>query len=346
MGAVMAIELSNIDDALDFLNKIVTQSTKWNFEKEPIRFSEELGTLVIEIHGPQFHNEITGEMARALAAYQDSIYDFAKSVIYEGEGHSYKRLTAEVREAFQLEFEIEDGCLQIKANLKKVFDAVADHIRDKMDSEILASLLVKLAVIGALGVTGYFLGSKYLDNVNAQVEKEHVEAVIDKVSDGNQKILDKVNDLLSTHNMGESDLENRLVASFDHAQANGLKEIAKAAPEAQSIDFGKIHLDADDIKELNSRSPRAVSEPFVSVGEFIVTAETTPGLTNKLTFRGKSLPDEVTVEHTSGEFDSLKEDALWKAIRLRTPIRAKIQATLIRDKVRGGVLVDLLPEID
>lgn len=341
----MVIELSTIDEALGFLNSVVSKDKKWDPENEPLQFSKELGTLVIEINGPQFHNEITGEMARALATYQDLAYDFAKDVLYGGESYSYKRLSAELRAAFQLEFEIDDGCLQIKVNLKRVLDAVADNIRDKMDPETLASLLVKLAIIAAIGVSGYFLTSQYLSNNKAQAEKEHVEAVIEKVSEGNQKLLDKVDQLLSNNNANQV-LENRLVASFDYTQANGLKEIAKAAPEAQSIDFGRVHLSSEDIKEINSRAPRAISEPFVAVGDFIVTAETTTSSTNKLTFRGSSLPDEVTVEHTSGEFDLVKEDALWEAIRLRTPIRAKIQATLIRDKVRGGVLVDLLPELN
>lgn len=341
----MAVILRGIEEARCFLDSVLSGERKWDPELEPLEFEGELRSLKIEIDGPGFDGEITGEVARALAAYQDAIYSFAKVVCFGDENVPGTRLPAEVRRAFEFSVAVSEGCTEVSIDLKPVMEGAGDNLR-KMDSKTFANLMIVLAVVAALGINGYVLGSKFLDNQNAADQREHVEETLTTAMNGQREIVSEMAGLLretALAGAGPSvaNYARSVVGSLGAAQSVGVTELAKAAPTATSINFGATQLDSDAIAAINKRAPRAKAEPYDITGEFKVYAETLAGKPTKLTFHGRQLPSEVEVDFEELVFSEEQCDAMWKAIREKTAINVSLQGLVLRDKVKGAVLVDI-----
>lgn len=342
--------LASTDEALDFLDQLFGERQlfdEWDPDLDPVEFGEGLATLNIVLKGPDFNGEITGEVARALAVYQDAIYAFAKVVEFGDENVPYTRLSAQARKDFEISIAVFEGSTDIEVNLDAVMKGIGAHIR-KMNPKLFVALMISLAVVGAVGVNVYVLGAQKLENDEAASQRAHVQETLANANNSQQQLVETFLGHLNDQAKHEADHDRvyakALVLALGQAQTTGMKEMARAAPQATSIDFGSTHLDKDDIAAINSRAPRTVPEKFSATGEFIVVAETNVTKVTKVTFVGKELPGEITVDFVESEFDEAKADAMWNAIRQRSPIKVKIEATIIRDTVKGGVLVDILPD--
>lgn len=338
------IALDSIQSALDYLEGL--NGTESSADSKPAEFSLEgaLRELQIVIEGPGYDGQLTGELAKALGQYQDAIYAFAKIVICENPN---ARLTVEQKKKLELLIEVSEGCLDLKVDFGKLFVALKEPL-SKMSPNTAAALLISLALIATVGITSYTLGSRALENNDRAGNREHVEEMLRMTLDSNNKTIDKALDLLDSQLSRETpqkaDHARSAVSELAKAQTIGLTEIAKASPDADEISFGSSRLDKEAIKTIGQRSPRAIAERFDWEGSYRVLAETLPGKVTKVTFHGKDLPGEITVDFVEDEFTKQQSDFLWAAIRGRTSVHVKLQATLIRDTVKGGVLVDIITE--
>lgn len=184
----MAVVLSSIDEAFQYLSRIPPEDELDRF-RNPIEFDGELRRLEVVIEGEGFAGEITGEMARALAAYQDSIYTFAKVILHGSADIPYVRLSSEDRRLFQLSISVEEGCTLLGIDFKEVLKAAALRVRE-MDDVAFRRLIVTLAVIAATGTCVYLLGNKALDNAGLEGQRDHVEEVLKSSIDGQNKQLE------------------------------------------------------------------------------------------------------------------------------------------------------------
>ncbi|MBV2182334.1 MAG: hypothetical protein KUL86_14035 [Castellaniella sp.] len=143
----------------------------------------------------------------------------------------------------------------------------------------------------------------------------------------------------------ENNYSKAVASSLASAQAVGLTEFAKAAPQAESIEFGKARLSREDISTINSRAPRTNSETLDVTARFMVIAETTTGPVTKVTFMGEGLPAELTADFVESDFSKEQANALWLAIRTRQPVAVQLRGSFLKGSIRGGVLVDIFDEI-
>lgn len=341
----MEIVLRTLDDAVSFARGVQNGRVVWDPHTQPIQLDGDLAALTIEMEGERFEGQISGEIARALAAYQDSIYSLGKTVVHGSADRPYVRLSNEQRQSFELEITVDKGCTKVRLLLQPISDAISDGIRG-MSSTTLAWTLVAIVAIGTTGVCVHQLKSQSLANQAAAQAQAHVQGVLETVTNAQ---LDLVKELVqelprvAAENDGPDVVRyaQGVVGSMASAQSVGMRELAKAAPDADSIAFGSSELDADDIKQLNSRAPRSVSEPFEITETVSVYGETRPGLPLKVTFRGKELPGEIDVEVDEDDFSQAQLDALWAAIREKGQLNVTLSGFIVRDKIKGAVLVDI-----
>lgn len=336
------VTLETAEDALAYLEQLAGAGDAGNIE------DFELGTalkeLQIIISGPNYNGQLTGEIAKALGQYQDAIYSFAKIVIFD---QPNARLTVEQKKELELLIDVNEGSLDLKVNFGKLFDALKEPL-SKMSPESARTLIISLALIATLGITTYTLGTRALENKDRADQREHVAEVLKTTLESNNQTIDTALNFLDAQLSRESEQVARSarssIAAMSKAQTVGLTEVAKAAPDATELAFGTSVLDQDAIQTMSQRSPRALADRFDAEGEYQVLAETLPGGITKVTFHGKDLPGEITVDFSEDEFTKAQSDALWDAIRDRTSVYVKLQATLIRGSVKGGVLVDIVAD--
>lgn len=341
----MDFVLKSLDEAIAFAQGVQDGSVVWDPQSEPVHLDGELAALTIEMEGERFAGQISGEIARALAAYQDSIYSLGKTVVHGSDDRPYVRLSNEQRQSFELEITVDKGCTKIKLFLQPISEAVGDGIR-KMSSTTLAWTLVAVVAIATTGVCVHQLGGQSLSNQAAAQTQAHVQSVLETVTNSQlslvQELVRELPKIANKHDGPEvAQYAQGIVGAMASAQSVGMRELAKAAPMADSIAFGASELDTDDIKKLNSRAPRSVSEPFEITESVNVYGETRPGLPLKVTFRAHSLPGEIDIEVDQSEFSDDQVDALWSAIRGKTKIAVTLSGFIVRDKIKGAVLVDI-----
>lgn len=339
----MTVVLKTLDEALDFL-ETADGSRDWDRLLEPLEFEGNLRRLEVVIKGADFSGEITGEMARALAIYQDAIYSFAKVVLHGNANIPYARLSNEDRKQFQLSISVKDGSTILGIDFKEVLKAAALKLRD-MDDETFKRLMVLLAAIAATGFCIFHLGGKALDNANQASQRDHVEEVLKNSVDGQNRQLELLLEHFGKLEGVDTNYPKSVAGALATAQATGITEFAKAAPQAESIEFGAAKLDKEDIATINSRAPRITSEPIDVTARFRVVAETTVGPVTKLTFMGEELPAELTADFIESEFSREQSNAMWRAIRTREPIAVQLRGSFLKGSVRGGVLVDIFDEL-
>lgn len=137
------------------------------------------------------------------------------------------KLTQEERQSLELTFSVEKGCSAYRADGRRLISRVLDKVVDKMPPEDTKYVFVA----GMMAFVGSTLGTAYLAK-NAMVEQ--AKALIEPI-------------------------ERAITLSGDL--------VAKAARNAESVDYRDRAYPKDEIKKLNSRSlaQKAVSDNFESV---------------------------------------------------------------------------------
>lgn len=330
------VRLESVSAAVSYLAALRTDpATDLDFV-----FSGDLENIRIVIDGPEFHHSITGELSRGLSAYQDEIYKAAKFALYGREGRF--QLTQEQRKAFELVLEVREGSTDLFAPIQAIADALAGGITN-LDPTMLAIVIVSVVLI----LTTAYVATKIYDGIQETKQKKDA-------SDAQSRQMEAVTALASNAVAQQTSLvaalggssEGKSVANrFELAQSNGLKEVIKSVPSATEVQVQGVSFDADDIKELRRRSPRAKSEYAEVLGSFRVFADTNIHPV-RLTLSGSELPGEFNVDFPE-DITSDQIELLWKAIREKITIDLEVGVTIIREKVKSGVILEvILPNVD
>lgn len=325
------IQLSSVDEAVRYLDSLKVIGGEIDLD---VKFAGELQFIRIDIEGPEFHHSITGELSRGLAAYQDEIYKAAKFALLGREGRV--QLNADQRAAFELVFEVREGSTDLIASVDKIVDGLVAGL-GTMDPVTLAVVIVSVVLILVGGHVaakvhqGIQETKQRKDALDAETRRAEISVDLARKVASEQVALAKV--LTEGRPL-------QVVERFESAQTEGVKQVVRSVPTATEVQFGGVPFDADDIKELRRRAPRSKSEYVEVVGNFKVFADTniTP---IRLTLSGGELPGEFNVDFPA-DLDAHKLDWLWTGIKSKTVLPLEVGATIIREEVRGGVLLDVL----
>lgn len=284
----------------------------------------ELKTLSICIEGPGYHGQLTGELARGLVEFQDEIYRAARSALLEDRG----RLSAAQKELFELSIEVADGSTLINIDAGNIAIGLSEAFQRMTPGE-----LTVLSVAVATVLAGAWLGKNWLS--------EHYQTKREKTADEEEtKRLTAVTEAMSR--LVDSDSR---ISRFSSAASNGIREIALRATGATSVTVGPVTIDEDDLANLRKRAPRTTSESLHEIGLFRVYSIDGKGALFKMTLGSASMGGEFDVEFEKSDFSNSEMSQLTGALTERREIRLEVQAVRMRDKIRGGVLIQIDPSI-
>jgi len=318
--------LSTIEEALDFIEATGAHG------ETAIRFDGELQTLSIEIEGPGYHGEITGEIARGLAVFQEEMYRAARFAV-TGEAGRGTRLTNPDKEALELRIEVKKGCTLINIDLGKWSEGFLKVLGD-MPPEAQVALVVSAIVVVAAAWVGKHFVLEHFKAKTAKQGDEAEQARIDAALNANVAVVDRMARLI------ESDDR---VARFAEASATGITEVATRAKDATHIKAGRLDLDEGDIAALKQRKPRSSAESVTETGHFRIIHVNGKSSPFKFTLSGQSLPGEFAIDFDESDFTEAECARVWAAIRAQTEIELTIRAVLLDGKIKGPVLTAIEP---
>jgi hypothetical protein len=318
--------LSTIEEALRFLER-TAQS-----DDSPLKlqFDGELKTLSIEIEGPGFHGELTGEVARGLVEFQDEIYRSLRFALSGTDGKDI-RLTAQQKELVELQIDVKPGCTLINFDLGKLSDGIIATL-NTMNPNELQTLVVSVVALLAFGWVGK---TWVIEHFKSKTTTSEDQAETDRLKvaiDGNVQIAEK----FAAIAQGDKRVER-----FAEAGALGMREIAVRATGASSVKMGRLDLDEDELANMRRRAPRTTGEQISETDKFRILAIDGTSSPFKLTISGAAIPGEFTIEFDETEFDAKQSEAVWTAFRTRECIELTVKAVQIRGKIKGAVLIEI-----
>ena len=329
------VRLETATQALDYL--VLLRASPGEVDLD-VTFKGDLEFIRIMVDGPEFKHSITGELSRGLAAYQDEIYKAAKFALYGREGRF--QLTQEQRKSFELVIEVRDGCTDLLAPVTEIAKGLAAGIAN-LEPAMLTGVVITVVLI----LTTAYAGVKIFSTIHETKQKKDALDAAVKQSAAMQGLAEHaLSEQAAVAKVIEAAQRRApVVQKFETAQTEGVKEILKSVPTAAEVTVGGVSFDGDDIRELRRRSPRAKSEYSVIAENFRVFADTSSSPV-RLTLSGAVIPGEFNADFPD-DINGQQEEALWQAIRSKGTIVLEVGATIIRDKIRSAVILDVvLPE--
>lgn len=322
--------ISSFTEALAFIDRKVDDG-----ETVPkIIFDGQLKTLTIEIEGPTFKGELTGEVARGLAEFQDEIYRSIRYALSEHEGRDV-RLTSQQKDAVELKIEVKKGCTLVNIDLGNLGNGIVGVLNNMTAAEV-TTLTVSVVTILAFGWVGGKYVVEHFKSKTAIAEDAGEVKRLEAAVDANVKIVEKLTEVIG---------RDKRVERFAEAAATGMREIASNATGATSVKIGQVELDEDELMAMRRRAPRSKSEQIKETGDFRILHVDGTTSPFKLTISGAVIDGEFTVEFDESDFDKTQTDAVWNAVRTRSTVELSVTAVQIKGKTKGAVLLDINPSL-
>jgi hypothetical protein len=328
----IVIVLTTVEQALEHLAALKSgPDTKADTE---VRFAGDLASIRFVFDGPGFKHAVPGDLAKALATYQDQIYRAAKTALYGADGRF--QLSQEQHKAFELVFQVNEGSTELIAAIEKIAEALAQGIQG-MDPVTLTIVVVLVVLI----LVGGYVATKIHEGVQTTKQKKIEE-------DGRNELVAQVVDMgkamSQTHKeaIGEALSHTRFatVKRFEEAQEVGVKEILKSVPQATEVDVNGVPFDSEDIREIRRRGKRSKSEYEEMTVSCKVYADTYQSPT-RLTVSSPELPNEVKADWPD-DVDQGKDAMLWDAIKKKERIFLVLGVTIINGTAKSGVILDVV----
>lgn len=194
-----------------------------NFKFENV--SPDLMTLRIKIHGEQFDSSISGDVAKSLGALQVALYRAAAEVL-----HGTSRITAlsaEEKAQFEIVIKVSPGCSDIQIPGLKYILSLISKMTENMDSK-------HKCIVACFAICA-FAGIVITPFITRAIENDQTVA-------------------------GMADMARALTEPIKTAVEVAGDATAKSARDADSVDWGERHYSSEDIRKLNTRSPRQEAE--------------------------------------------------------------------------------------
>lgn len=325
------VTLRTIEDALAHV--VLLQESPQTADTA-LKFEGDLEFIRFVFEGPGFKHAVPGDLAKGLSIYQDEIYRAAKAALYGMDGRF--QLSSEQRKAFELVFQVNDGCTELLAHVGKLVEALAQGITG-MDPTTLAIVVVLVVLV----LVGGYVALKIHENVQTTKQKQIEE-------DGRNSAIEQVVDMGKS--MAQAQVEalraqvqqNRfaVVRRFEDAQETGVKEILKSVPQATEVEVNGVAFDQDDIKEIRRRAKRSKSEYDETVASCMVYADTYQQPI-RLTLSSPEFANEVKADWPD-DVDEGKTAMLWHAIKTKERIFLAVGITIINGKLKSAVILDVV----
>lgn len=300
------VHLSSLDDAMSFLESLKGGTiNEEQASTTTLVFSGELSEVKLVIDGADYFGTIPGDLARGIWEFQSELYRAAAFALY-GSNDS-RKLTTEQRETFELIFRVDKGSSKFLADVKDTIEGLKGCLDGMTGTQKLIGAIV-LAIVITGGYTAMHISDNNKEIAIAQEHTKHGETVKTTAVE-----------VLKTQQIAQR---------YAEANATGLTSIAKSACDATNIQFGRAHLDASDISDINRKAERTKATAEVVDGPFMVyelnskVAGKTVGLLCDP--MGREFPFSID----EAEFDQQHVSNLWEAAKLRKHLNMQVTLTV------------------
>lgn len=298
----MTVTLSTFEEALQYIADAQDKEILEN-----VKFSGALAQLKIIVDGEKYKCSMTGELARGIWEYQESIYKAASQVLYGIE--DIRKLTSEQREAFNLNFKIKEGSIDFTALLEKFIEKIGEGFSTMDDKSKIITIVLSVVVLSV----GY--GAPRVLEASEDTKRAEIVA--------NVQIANEAEKTRQFEIFSKALSDNTNALRFSQATEDGTRALMKSAPDASKISIGRVNFNNQDITEVNQRAKKVKPTAEIVQEEFMVFgAETRHGSSTKYILsraNGDEFP--ITVNHDDYTADDLNK--LWNAAKTRTKLSLK-----------------------
>lgn len=306
------INIVTLEDAIAFLQSSDEDAT--------YMLAEDFKALKmkIKVEGLRYHSSIPAELARGLWQFQEALY---KAVAFSLHGvEDIRKLTAEQREDFELNFEVREGSTELAASIGKFIEKLGDGITT-MSSKDKKHTILAIAVL----LAGGFGANTYLNHQEAMAKIDAELQTAEMTSNANTQTIQTIASLARG---------NEKVQAFQKAVDEGGQAVVKGADDATTVEVpGKTYTRAD-IEELTQRSPRELARSESDIRAYkIVTTNTKSegfiklGLVDIQT--GEEIPVNFFREHMT--MDDIND--IWGAAKSGEAITLEISKSYRKDQL-------------
>lgn len=338
--------ISTVPEALDLLESLWHEDDSAFDSPFSLTLSGELETFDIRIFGPDYHGELTGELARGIAVFQDEIYRATLNVL-NSMGAEQGRLNASQKELVALKMEVQENCTLIEFNLDKLSKGLIEVLKG-MPPKTVAIIIIAIAAVAGVAYVASDLGGKYIEanqTIATQQEdtkrQETHQQEETKRHEAHARNMDRLITVLDSKLPGADPQAAHATKEFSAATHDGVREIAVRATNATAVRVGNLEIDEQGLQELRKRSPRTSPDKLDIVEPFRIV-RFHKGTPSKLLVSGRSLT-EVSVDLDETEFQPSKLDSLYAAFKDGKAINLSLTLLVSGEKVKSAVVVDIEP---
>jgi hypothetical protein len=303
-------------------------------DDEIVKFAGALASFHAHIDGENYHASVPAGLARGLWELQEELYRAVAFALYGDE--SFKRLTEEQKEKYELVFQVSEGSSDLLAPLENFFKELGEGFKN-MDSAHKMKTLIAIAVILAVawgGVTVY----------QSLAESKQKIAEVEAESKDKQGVRDLVlaQEAAKTEQFKLiADIAKRdpVAGRFAKATENGTRAIIKGASDATHIKIGAANFNRDAIVEVNQRAAKEAAQAQIVTDEFrVVRGDARDGGVTRFWLvspAGTEFSGIVIDE----DFDAKGLNQLWEAFRGRSKLTLEINTTVVRGQIKNASIL-------
>ncbi|QYJ86931.1 hypothetical protein K0I73_04120 [Shewanella mesophila] len=314
--------------------------------------------IELNIKGKRYHSSLPTSVMEGFVQFQNDVY-LAFALIKYGVA-DLRKLSATEKQDLELIFEIKEGSTDSNSTIddwaNKALGSLG-NIMSGMNSRDKAAVLITLV----LGAGGYFAFDSYQSNQTEQVkvqkdvelarlkvESEKVTAETQKQSiaalqDANQQIQKVTVAALQQKITEEASEETLTRIKTASAQFNaGHRAVVRSAQDAEQITIASAVLDKEAIKEI-AKKPRPVRDRQPLTVECIMQGmkRHKDFMTFNVSCPAGEFPLRVA---TNIEGAKSEVDVLFEALRTGRPVKIKLNANYIDQKIEKAQFVGVIKE--
>lgn len=302
-----------------------------------------LGGALVAFHayidGKDYHASIPAGLARGLWELQEELYRAVAFALYGDE--SYKRLTDEQKEKYELVFQVSEGSLDLLAPLETFFKELGEGFKN-MDSGHKMKTLIAIAVIMASAWGGVTVYESLVESKQklAEIESDN----IDKQGVRDMVLAQDAARAEQFRLIAEIAQNDPVVGRFAKATENGTRAIIKGASDATRIKIGDADFNRDAILEVNQRAAKESAQAHIVTDEFrVVRGDARDGGVTRF-WLVNSAGLEFSGIVIDEEFDAKELNQLWEAFRGRTNLKLEINTTVVRGQIKNASILRVIDQ--
>lgn len=338
VAALQAYEVTNEESFLELAKRVLLQNedfpAKLTFTGWP--------NIEVNVKGQRYENSLPSSLMEGFLTLQDELYRAFCIVKYNTPSTIY--MTRAEKDALELVFCITKGSTDASAPADGFLNSLLDtagNVMSNMDSRH------KMAVLVAIVLAA---GGSYAFKTHTDVELERIRADKD-IKIAEQKLesdklhstsIDKAIDALREKVVvAAQQASGEQGAQITNHVNEGYKAVVRSAQDAETITVKNTVLDQEAIKTI-AKQPKPIRDrSHITQDYFIEGAKRNKGYISFNVTDAKT-GQRFTMKVDSHQHNTDEIDVLFEALKTTKPIKIKVDAHYINNKIEGARFISLV----